>query len=466
MTKNEKMNLNEDDVKEIKRQDKLIHTSKISLREHGSKGYSTRNPYQRDYARILYSAAFRRLQGKMQILGIETSAFFRNRLTHSLEVAQIAKGIRWELDKKCYNKDTHISDMFLLDAAALAHDIGHPAFGHKGERVLNDLLYKKCEMHFEGNAQNYRILRSLEKKDPEFTGLNLSYRTLLAINKYIVKEAVNIKKFMYEEDYAILNEFRQQNNLLNARTLDAQIIELADDIAYAVHDLEDALSQKYFTIDEILYEMQIKDNSLKDFTDEEVEYAREEMVKLVNNAKDKANKSSSHRNLQEFSQVFRKSLTSSLTNYFIHDIILGTVIDSEACEHGAKAGNHELKLDKSRSLCKILAKKIFKGVKRYPKISLYEERGAKLITSLFELYTDKEANKEGQLLPPDYRPLIKPTDDEEVKSIKIARAASDYIAGMMDTYAIETYENLYATSFSSILIREKSSEESTQNACS
>ena len=125
-----KMNFTADDIKEIKRQDKLIHTTKISVREHGLKGYDTRNPYQRDYARILYSAAFRRLQGKMQILGIETGAFFRNRLTHSLEVAQIAKGIRWQLDKDCYKRDTTLSDMFLLDAAALAHDIGHPAFGH------------------------------------------------------------------------------------------------------------------------------------------------------------------------------------------------------------------------------------------------------------------------------------------------------------------------------------------------
>lgn len=255
-----KMNFTADDIKEIKRQDKLIHTTKISVREHGLKGYDTRNPYQRDYARILYSAAFRRLQGKMQILGIETSAFFRNRLTHSLEVAQIAKGIRWQLDKDCYKRDTTLSDMFLLDAAALAHDIGHPAFGHKGERVLNDLLSPN-NMHFEGNAQNFRVLRSLEKKDPEFTGLNLSYRTLLAINKYLVKEAPNIEKFMYAEDYDMLENFRQANRLANVRTLDVQIIELADDIAYAVHDLEDALSQGYFTIDELLYEMRIKDQS-------------------------------------------------------------------------------------------------------------------------------------------------------------------------------------------------------------
>ena len=446
------MNFNAADIKEIKRQDKLIHTEKISKREHGLKGYTTRNPYQRDYARILYSAAFRRLQGKMQILGIETSAFFRNRLTHSLEVAQIAKGIRWQLDKICYNRDTTLNDMFLLDAAALAHDIGHPAFGHKGERVLNELL-SPISMHFEGNAQNYRVLRSLEKKDPEFTGLNLSYRTLLAINKYIVREAPEIKKIMYKEDYDMLKTFREANQLNNLRTLDVQIIELADDIAYAVHDLEDALSQGYFTIDEILYEMKIKDHSIEKFRDEECDFAAKEMLRLVKKAQNKANKSSSHKNLQEYSQVFRKTLTSLLTSLFINDIVLGTIDEGEALEHGTIVGNRELKLDKSGPLCKILAKKIFKGVTRHPNIALYEERGGKVIKSLFELYTDMDANRNGQLLPPDYRPKIERGDCEYVKTEKFARAASDYIAGMMDTYAIDTYENLFATPFSSICIK-------------
>lgn len=445
------MNFSEDDKKEIERQDRLIHTTKISERVHGQKGYITRNPYQRDYARILYSAAFRRLQGKMQILGIETSAFFRNRLTHSLEVAQIAKGIRWQVDKDCYDRDTTLSDMFLLDAAALAHDIGHPAFGHKGERVLNELL-SPLHMHFEGNAQNYRVLCSLEKKDPEFTGLNLSYRTLLAINKYIVIEAPEIKKIMYIEDYNTLMSFREVNHLTNLRTLDVQIIELADDIAYAVHDLEDALSQGYFTIDEILYEMKIKDQSIDQFSNEECEFALSEMLRLVKKAQNKANKSSSHKNLQEYSQVFRKALTSLLTGYFINDIILGTIDEREALEHGTIAGNRELKLNKSEPLCKILSKKIFKGVTRHPNIALYEERGAKIIKSLFNLYTNMDANRNGQLLPPDYRPKIEKGDNENVKIQKFARASSDYIAGMMDTYAIDTYESLFNTSFSSICI--------------
>lgn len=440
------------DIKEIKRQDKLLRgNTKIWGREHGLKGYNTRNPYQRDYARILYSSAFRRLQGKMQILGIETSAFFRNRLTHSLEVAQIAKGIRMQLDKVCYGVDTAISDLFLLDAAALAHDIGHPAFGHKGERTLNTLLCP-LSLRFEGNAQNFRVLRLLEKKDPEFTGLNLSYRTLLAINKYLVRESSSTEKFMYAEDFDFLEEFRASNKLSKVRTVDVQIIELADDIAYAVHDLEDALSQNYFNIDEIIYEMGVRYKSTSKFSDQEIDSAYKTLLCYVTKSRTQANKSSSHKNLQEFSQVFRKSLISSLTHLFINDVILGTVSEKEAYAHGTIVGARELKLGATGPLCKILSKKIFKGVTRNPNVALYEERGAKVIKELFNLYTSTTANKDGQLLPPDFRPLILGTDSLITQQKKMALAASNYIAGMMDTYAIECYENLFDKPFNSIII--------------
>ena len=446
------MKFSKAEIKEIMRQDKLLRANpKMCRREYGLNGYPKRNPYQRDYARILYSSAFRRLQGKMQILGIETSAFFRNRLTHSLEVAQIAKGIRMQLDKVCYNCDTTISDLFLLDAAALAHDIGHPAFGHKGERTLNMLL-SPLSLHFEGNAQNFRVLRQLEKKDPEFPGLNLSYRTLLAINKYLVREASGTEKFMYAEDYDFLEDFRASNKLSNVRTIDVQIIELADDIAYAVHDLEDALSQNYFTIDEIIYEMHVKDKSTDKYSDKEIDLAYKKLLTFVNESRKKANKSSSYKTLQEYSQVFKKSLTSLLTNLFVNDVILGEVSDEEAYEHGTIAGANELKLGETGPLCRILSKKIFKGVTRSPNIALYEERGSKVITDLFKLYTSPTANKNGQLLPPDFRPNILNTDSLITKQKKFARSAANYIAGMMDTYAIECYEKLFDKTFDSIII--------------
>lgn len=440
---------------ELERQDSLIQNVRMKEREYVLEEYPERDDFQRDYARILYSSAFRRLQGKMQILGIETSAFFRNRLTHSLEVAQIAKGIRMLIDENVFKRKSELSDLFLLDAAALAHDIGHPAFGHKGERVLNSLLNDVDKnLYFEGNAQNYSVLRRLEKKDPTFMGLNLTYRTMLAINKYIVEEGTTnnngkvVKKFMYKDDFEFLNKFRKENNLLKTRTLDVQIIEIADDIAYAVHDLEDGLSQGYFNIDEILYELNVADN---DFTNEERSFASKQMNAIVNDARNIAQKSCSYKNLQEFSQVFRKNLTSKLTHYFMNDIELKEVSEEEAEEHGTIKDSYELKLGESYSLCKILSKKIYKCVTRHPDIAIYEFRGAKVIKELFNIYSNPDINKKWQLLPPDYRPI---TQDDKGDKRTYARVASDYIAGMMDTFAIETYERLFNTPFNSICIED------------
>ena len=204
--------------------------------------------YQRDYSRIMYSSSFRRLQGKMQLLGIKNDQFFTNRLTHSLEVSQIARSVAAELKYEA-------TELFVVEAGALAHDIGNPPFGHAGERELNKLF--KNVGGFEGNAQTLRILTNVEKKKPDFPGLNLSYRTLLSVVKYFNKrdnpDGSTNKKFIYEDDYTFLKDFIDKNEI-PVRTLDVQIVDLADEIAYAAHDLEDGLRVKAYIIDEILHE--------------------------------------------------------------------------------------------------------------------------------------------------------------------------------------------------------------------
>ena len=123
--------------------------------------YRPDGPFQRDYARIMYSSSFRRLQGKMQLLGIRNDQFFRNRLTHSLEVAQIARSIACAIQYDA-------SESYVVEAGALAHDLGNPPFGHAGERFLNEIFAPIGG--FEGNAQTLRILTNLEKKRPDFRG--------------------------------------------------------------------------------------------------------------------------------------------------------------------------------------------------------------------------------------------------------------------------------------------------------
>lgn len=428
------LTLSKADISYIKGMNALVHTPKISLRDINST--ENRNPYQRDYARILYSSSFRRLQGKMQVLGIESSAFFRNRLTHSLEVSNIAKGIRWELDKCLFGKESDPSDLFLLDAASLAHDIGHPAFGHKGERVLNKLA-ENFGLHFEGNAQNFRVLRHIETKEANFRGLNLTYRTLFAINKYIVPESYGVKKFMYRNDYDALQEIRIKNKLERKRTIDAQIIELADDIAYAVHDLEDALAHNYFSIDELICELRIHDSDSKKFTQQEQDLASDQFKKIVNLCRNQASKIESVSNIEEYSQVFRKLLSTKLTYLLIHDVTLKDITTAEAIEHGTIVGEKELKLNVYDVLCHLLSKKIFKCITRKPSVIVYELRGENIINRLFNLYTDTNRIVNGLLLPPDYRPNVK-ADEKE-----IARCAIDYIAGMMDSYAIEKFSEYF-----------------------
>jgi dGTPase len=156
---------------------------KFDYREHPEPNNNRsegRKKYGRDYARLLYSSSFRRLQGKMQLLGINPTNFHRNRLTHSLEVAQIARSIASELGLK---------DSTVAETCSLAHDLGNPPFGHAGETVLNQLAEEFGG--YEGNAQTFRILRHLEKKHYRYSGLNLTLRTLLGVTKYFQKRGKN-----------------------------------------------------------------------------------------------------------------------------------------------------------------------------------------------------------------------------------------------------------------------------------
>ncbi len=379
---------------------------KLNCRLHRiDDGGRNRNDYERDYARIIYSSSFRRLQGKMQLLGIDHTSFHRNRLTHSLEVAQIARTIASGLKLK---------SPVVSEACSLAHDIGNPPFGHSGEKTLNNLA--KDIGGFEGNAQVIRILCRLERKYPDENGLNLTVRTLLGLTKYFYRRGENEKnkeKFLYDNDYVTLNEIKESKNVTNRRSIDLQIMDLSDEIAYAAHDLEDSLAMGYMSIDEILYEFKTS----KDYSG-----AYDTFQEIIKDVQKDCSKSKNVKSSEEYSSIIRREITSRIVDKLVRDIEFN-------CE--------KLEFQEHALLSKGLKKLVFKSLLRKKNVQLYEKMGNKVISGLYNVYSDESFNEGGILLPVEYRNI---DNDRDFK-----RSIIDYLAGMMDSFAIDEYKKYYGS---------------------
>ncbi len=205
----------------------------------------TRSPFRRDCDRVIHSTAFRRLKHKTQVFVFHEGDHYRTRLTHSLEVAQIARALARQLGL----------DEDLTETLALAHDLGHPPFGHAGERALDACL--QAHGGFDHNAQTLRVVTSLEHRYPEFDGLNLTWEALEGIVKH--------NGPLTERGGAAVGRYRDHGipvgisdymatydlELWSFASLEAQVAAIADDIAYDAHDIDDGLRADLFTVDDL-----------------------------------------------------------------------------------------------------------------------------------------------------------------------------------------------------------------------
>ena len=214
---------------------KLSISTNSKGRYNDEKKSDLRSPYQRDRDRIIHSTAFRRLKHKTQVFINTTGDHFRTRITHSLEVSQIARTLAKYFK---LNED-------LCETLSLAHDLGHTPFGHAGEEALNDCM--KSHGGFDHNIQTLRIVTILENKYYNFKGLNLTIETLDGLIKHN-GPINNLKKF---DNILGKNFFKKKINFENSPSLEAQIASISDDIAYNSHDLEDGLRAKLFNLNDI-----------------------------------------------------------------------------------------------------------------------------------------------------------------------------------------------------------------------
>ena len=415
-----------------------------------------RSPYQRDKARILHSAAFRRLQAKTQVLGAGMSDFYRTRLTHSLEASQIGQGISAQLR----NKHPQLTEKLglndtLIEALCLAHDIGHPPYGHGGEVALHYMMRKHGG--FEGNGQTFRIVTKLEPYTPEH-GMNLSRRTLLGLVKYpnylstlsnTPKQSgadsdLNHKqikagdwhppKGLYDcdedmfdwllsgfsaNDKALFTQFKQndhQHHKTRYKTFDCSIMELADDIAYGIHDLEDAIVMGIVNQQQFEQEVVAPIEQLKNCW-------------LCNNIAPLA--------LKLFSQHHyeRKDAIGALVNCFITSIEIKPT--APAFEQDLLKYNAVFLAEYDGALS-VFKRYVFERVIRKPDIQLLEYKGQQIVMALFQTF----ASDPERLLPENTRQRWREADNQNNGH----RVICDYIAGMTDGFAARLYGDLFMPS--------------------
>ena len=397
-----------------------------------------RTPFQIDRDRLIHSSEFRRLQGKTQVFIPGDNDYYRTRLTHSIEVAQIGRSICYYI--KTTHKDIFSDEYFidpdLVESACLAHDLGHPPFGHAGERTLHKLMSEYGG--FEGNAQTLRLMTEIfyTTKDSR-RGMKPTRALVDAILKYKtlysqIDNPFNHYLYDYQKEYVdfVLDnrplpaELSPGKKLNGFQSIECQIMDWADDTAYATNDLVDSISGGFITIIKLERWYEKSKNILSDYQ----KSVYDEITKWIRDGNYKAQFGTQIGMLVQACSIEKSdSFMGDLTHRYKFNI----VIDEQAMER--------VKLFK-----KIAVELVFES----SQLHQMEYKGNMMLKGMFDCLEENYISdtKDTKLLPDFTDSLIR----KEKEKLTRSRIVCDYISGMTDSFAMITYKRLFDPDFSSI----------------
>ena len=367
--------------------------------EEGDSGSDNGNcsEFQRDYERIVHLKAFRRLVDKAQIFTASRGDHYRTRMTHTLEVAQIARAIATAL-----GLNVHLSE-----SIALAHDLGHTPFGHQGERTLDDIMKEKGNLciglgddrnpfgGFKHNLQALRVASHLEEKNLDFAGTNLSYQVLEGVLKHTDFQIKNCEECFYKNkgkcDQSCFDarDFFPEGDLKHLHlkvehptTLEGQVVLIADEIAQRSHDLDDALSDRLINVEDLISLLSLK--KVKSIGD-----------KLRQIDLDIKNSVDKNRQFVEIGKISRGLAVSTIIDYFVEDVVDRSLkniakfdkSDKSYCSESHRFKNRLITFSKDgNSVCEYLEKIVKKKVINSTDVVKFDNRAKKIISDLFDAY--------------------------------------------------------------------------------
>ena len=368
-------------------------------RQHIELESKTRTPYQRDRDRILHCGAFRRLKHKTQVFVAHVGDYYRTRLTHSLEVAQIGRSIARELGL----------DEELTETLSLAHDLGHTAFGHAGEEALDEAMHRFGG--FDHNAQTLRIVTKLEKRYIQFDGLNMTWETLEGLVKHngpLLGKGDSIEGLPFAlREHAAVQDFQ----LESWPSLEAQVAALSDDIAYNNHDIDDSIRAGLITLDD-LRQLPLTGDILADI-DKTHGKIDEKLVR--------------HELVREMISVMIADLVGVVRDGLNNDKV-ETADDVRQLGRALAVFSPEMET-KHRQIKSFLNARVY----RHHTVNGSMSKARRIMRDLFDLYL-----AEPEVLPEEWRGAALAGD----QSMK-ARIICDYMAGMTDRFAMEEHRRLF-----------------------